>query len=321
MILQPVSLLVGTLTFWKGLEAAPHVVQPLNPLGNLGYLNGLSANAPLLDLSISVPSEKQNGDSTSIKLTPQALPPGLVNSPYSIDLPEGLKFNAVNDIVYEGYASLMRDYSNSCQEAIRRIDREFPDVKNCSDENGLYFSQLDTICSEECLETTVNASKIIVEACNQEDTEGLVADRSYASWADHDTAKAACEPVDFAENKRCLEVVIEANINRENLKYKENAKPSEYKKVLCLPCTEEFYLATREAEDIPSLYFNAISEPEELFHAFETYCGYKLVDKPEADPEPVMPKESKQVESGPAPVNAVQKLDHGIKGALGGLVG
>ncbi|ORX96875.1 hypothetical protein K493DRAFT_350459 [Basidiobolus meristosporus CBS 931.73] len=263
MLFKSTVVFTGSLAFLLSAEAAPHITQPLVSLGL--KLDPLikGPDAPLLELGQEDPG--------LLHITP----PSLANSPYSIDLPEGLKFNAVNDIVYEGYASLMRDYSVSCQDAIRRIDQEFPNVKNCSDENGLYFSQLDTICSDECLEPTVTASKIIVEACKQEETDG-VTDRSYASWSDLATAKAACQPVDYFESKRCLEVVLEANVNRVNLKYKKNAKFREYQEVLCLPCTEEFYLATRDAENVPNLYFSALEESEELFQAFEMYCGYNM---------------------------------------------
>ncbi|KAK9766666.1 hypothetical protein K7432_004093 [Basidiobolus ranarum] len=289
MILKSTVAFTGALVLLLSIDAAPHIVQPLVNLGvNIKPKSKPLEDTPLLDLIKPLedaPLLDLGGDGVLdvLKLSPQPLPIGLTNSPYSIDLPDGLKFNSVSDIVYEGYASLMRDYSNTCQEAIRRIDREFPNVKNCSDENGLYFSQLDKICSDDCLEATVTASKIIVEACNQEDANGIITDRSYASWSDSDTANAACQPVDYFESKHCLEVVLEANVNRVNLKYKKNVKLREYQEVLCLPCTEDYYLSTRNAENVPSLYFSALDEPQELFEAFEKYCGYQMKDSPKAD--------------------------------------
>ncbi|ORX76227.1 hypothetical protein K493DRAFT_393466 [Basidiobolus meristosporus CBS 931.73] len=170
------------------------------------------------------------------------------------------------------FADGIHSPSPKCQSAILEADQKYPSLSTCFSQMPLFFSTLDDVCKPECLQDTISGAKLVSENC---DPPNLASNnqRVYNSWASKDAATIACEEID---GSRCLTKVIRAGVALENNSVRRDPLPrEELKKVICLPCTEQFYKAIKKPGQEPVLYYYQIMHPQKLFAAFEEYCGYK----------------------------------------------
>ncbi|ORX91961.1 hypothetical protein K493DRAFT_316862 [Basidiobolus meristosporus CBS 931.73] len=182
----------------------------------------------------------------------------------------------------KGFVGFVNDKSEKCQNAIEKVETLYPKLQECYQYTALFFSTLDTVCSENCFETTVEASKYISDHCHSPENTSNLADTVFHSWSHKNTAAVACKKVLFGEaQSHCLDLVINGNVHWMNYKYGSREADAQLKENLCVPCAQDFYQAMMklERQHEPVVYYRSLVKPKELYKAFEEHCGYTHPDR------------------------------------------
>ncbi|KAK9718838.1 hypothetical protein K7432_005170 [Basidiobolus ranarum] len=182
-----------------------------------------------------------------------------------------------------GFAGYINDKSAKCQTAIKKVEELYPKLRECYQYTSLFFSTLETVCSEKCLDATVKASQHISEQCQFPQNSQNLADSVFHSWSNMNTATVACKKIARGGSQsHCLDLVINGNVNWMNAKYGNREAKGKLKENLCVPCAQDFYQAVSNTKHQrePVVYYRSLIKPKELYKAYEELCGY--TSKPKA---------------------------------------
>ncbi|KAI9595841.1 hypothetical protein BDF19DRAFT_440249 [Syncephalis fuscata] len=141
--------------------------------------------------------------------------------------------------------------SPQCQAAIKQLDQDFNMLETCYPMQSLFHQTIPYLCDTPCFDTTVRASKALINAC------GITMDSS------PDTQDDFCMNVLFR---------VATNLSFHNLSTNKNKTMVEL--LECNnPCIGRIYRSVRgDSKRVPYVYFNMITEHEALFQAIDTYC-------------------------------------------------
>jgi len=176
--------------------------------------------------------------------------------------------------------------TEKCSAAIAQLPYVSPALKQCYRTTGIYFATPETVCSPNCLDASVRASKLLADACpsnNPDPSRSTPAD-VYKVWANGDAAKAVCGK--SQAGKLCINEFAPMQVMADMLdmskasgsKVKLNKTQQELKKTfLCAdPCTRSVYDSLNgDGTKAPILYFYGYDGLTKLFKAFEEVCQFQ----------------------------------------------
>ncbi|KAI9292789.1 hypothetical protein K502DRAFT_343663 [Neoconidiobolus thromboides FSU 785] len=196
------------------------------------------------------------------------------------------------------FAQVFQEPGVECKASIKVLDSFIPKLKECYSSTSLYFSTLEKVCSEECLDNTIKSSELISKFCldpikddlKKNDTYYTTKFTSYKHWSNKEFAQLSCaiaeEDKERGIKNRCIEILEKGSnminnlnaTNPTNFLPQDEGKKKELKELICHPCVEKFSnLLTKNstqftAKDIPTVYFIALDAREAIFSTYDTIC-------------------------------------------------
>ena len=129
-------------------------------------------------------------------------------------------------------ASFPSDMGNAtpkCSNVIAKINQQVgADPNSCYGNGSLFFSSIQSICSDPCKAQAVQVSTDIALACSEQDQTQANAYQTYKSWSDSRLSDWACSGGD----NLCFNVLHTASVKILNTMNSDSPNPED----ICSPC-------------------------------------------------------------------------------------
>ncbi|KAJ1679877.1 hypothetical protein EV182_001139 [Spiromyces aspiralis] len=166
---------------------------------------------------------------------------------------------------------------HACLSAIDQVSKQIPALGQCYSMTGsLYFSNLNTVCSDGCMNMSIRGARMLAQECSASaDINTFKPLHAYAAWGNETLAAWACENKPEDTYHHCLLALSDATTQLLNYEYGGTGSRDQLKAKLCASsCLANWVsLVADNPLRTPTVYYSDVVNIVDLHSKLSDLCG------------------------------------------------